>query len=97
MPADNRLDLKAAAKRSGRSVITLRRYIKVGRLPAVKDGPKIYVTATDLDTAVAPIPMAASDRDLKRWAHNAAASAPPFRAEQRAILVTTFTSSLGDA
>lgn len=97
MPAATRLDLNAAAECSGRSVITLRRYIRTGRLPAVKDGRKVYVTRTDLDAAVAPIPVVASDNDLKNWARRMAAAAPPFRPEQRDIIVSTFTSALGGA
>ncbi|MCO4253881.1 MULTISPECIES: helix-turn-helix domain-containing protein [Micrococcaceae] len=97
MPAVTRLDLGAAAVCSGRSVITLRRYIKAGRLPAVKDGRKIYVTRPDLDAAVTPIPIVASDSDLKSWARRMAAAAPPFRPEQRDIIVSTFTTALGRA
>jgi hypothetical protein len=97
MPALTRLDLDAAAECSGRSVITLRRYIRTGRLLAVKDGRKIYVTQADLEAAVTPIPVIASDSDLKSWARRMAAAAPPFRPEQRDVIVSTFTSALGSA
>lgn len=97
MSAVTHLDLDAAAECSGRSVITLRRYIRTGRLPAVKDGRKIYVTQADLEAAVTPVPVVASDSDLKAWARRMAAAAPPFRPEQRNIIVSTFTSALGRA
>ncbi|WP_190243065.1 helix-turn-helix domain-containing protein [Arthrobacter globiformis] len=97
MPATTRLDLDAGAEFSGRSVITLRRYIRTGRLPAVKDGRKIYVTQADLEAAVRPVPVVASDGDLKSWARRMAAAAPPFRPEQRDLIVSTFTSALGRA
>lgn len=97
MPAKTLLDLDAAVGRSGRSKVTLRRYIKTGRLPAVKDGRKIYVATKDLDEAVAPTPVVSPDADLKSWAQRMAASAPPFRPEQRDIIVSAFTSTLGGA
>lgn len=97
MPAVTRLDLDAAHEYSGRSVITLRRYIRTGRLPAVKDGRKVYVTKADLEAAITPVPVVASDSDLKNWARRMAAAAPPFRPEQRDIIVATFTSALGGA
>lgn len=93
MSANMYLDLGAAAERSGRSTVTLRRYIKTGRLPAVKDGRKIYVTEADLDSAVMPIPIVASDVDLKSWAQRLAATAPPFRQDQLDIIISAFTSS----
>lgn len=95
MPATTSLDLDASAAHSGRSTVTLRRYIKMGRLPAVKDGRKIYVTQTDLDAAVAPVPVAATCEDLKSWAQRMAAAAPPFRPEQRDLIVSAFSSALG--
>lgn len=91
------IDLKVAAQRSGRSVITLRRYIKSGRLPAVRDGRKLYVYSKHLDAAVAPVTTTASNSDLKAWARRMAAAAPPFRQEQRDLIVATFTSTLRGA
>lgn len=95
MPANTNLDLDTAAERSGRSVITLRRYIKTGRLPAVRDGRKLYVAKEELDAAVAPVPVVVAESDLKAWARRMAAAAPPFRPEQRDVVVSAFTSTLG--
>ncbi|HJQ98462.1 MAG TPA: hypothetical protein VJ826_09115 [Candidatus Polarisedimenticolaceae bacterium] len=58
-----RLSLREAAERTARSVTTLRRYIRAGRLQAQKApgrfGPEYFVTEEDLTTAGLP-PLAAS-------------------------------------
>lgn len=50
-----RLSLREAAERTSRSVTTLRRYIRSGRLPAEKlpgrFGPEYFVAASDLEAA----------------------------------------------
>ncbi|WP_369744462.1 helix-turn-helix domain-containing protein [Paenarthrobacter sp. AMU7] len=93
------LDLKAAADRSNRSVDTIRRYIKAGRLPAVRDGRKLYVTADDLDKALSEDRGQLSNAsDLKAWAQRMAAEAPPLKPEQIRILRSAFaTVSNGDS
>lgn len=94
MPATATLDLDHASERSGRSIITLRRYIRAGRLPAIRDGRKLYVVPSELDAAVAPVPVVVEQSDLKAWARRMAASAPPIRPEQRDIIVSAFASAL---
>jgi hypothetical protein len=95
MSATAYLDLNTAAQDCGRSVITLRRYIKAGRLPAVRDGHKLYVAKESLDAAVAPAPVVVAENGLKAWAQRKAAAAPPFRPEQCDIILSAFTSALG--
>ncbi|AOT04723.1 helix-turn-helix domain-containing protein [Arthrobacter sp. U41] len=89
--------IQAAAERSGFSVITLRRYIRDGRLPAVKIGGKVFVTEANLDASIAPHVIVPKTEDLKAWAERMAAAAPPLRPEQRDLIVSTFASALGGA
>jgi hypothetical protein len=88
------LDLNRASERCGRSVITLRRYIQSGRLPAVREGRKLYVNPDELDAAVAPIRVVLQDSELTKWARRMAEAAPPIRPEQRDIIVSAFSSAL---
>ncbi|MEV6660628.1 helix-turn-helix domain-containing protein [Nocardia fluminea] len=58
MPANDTppLSLAEAATRTGVSVYTLRRWIRAGRLPAVRIGPRmIRVTVADLDALTRPV------------------------------------------
>ena len=61
MPENNKaIDLTAAAEYLGVSVITLRRRIAEGRLPAYRLGPRaIRVRIADLDALMQPIGGAA--------------------------------------
>lgn len=90
------LDLSAAVLRTGRSEATLRRYVKSGRLPAARDGRRLLFTKADLDAACAPVPVVATDTSLRAWAERVAATAPPFRSDQREVLVTLLASAMRD-
>lgn len=51
-----RVPLSAAASRAGVSVSTLRRWIREGRLPAVRVGAKaIRVSVADIDALTRPV------------------------------------------
>jgi hypothetical protein len=96
VPAKNTFHaVQAAAERSGYSVITMRRYIRDGRLPAFKIGGRIYITEVDLEAAFAPRPVVPKTEDLKCWAERMAASAPPLRPEQHDLIVSAFAAALG--
>lgn len=89
------LDLKAAAERCNRSVDTLRRHIKAGRLPAVREGGKLYVKPEDLDSALSEDRGQVSDTaELKAWAQRKAAEAPPLNREQISIIMAAFSTVL---
>ncbi|MFF0542097.1 helix-turn-helix domain-containing protein [Nocardia thailandica] len=61
-PDTPRLSLAQAAARYDVSVDTLRRWIRKGRLPAVRVGPRlIRVTVADLDALTAPVGPAAAN------------------------------------
>lgn len=86
-----RLDLKTAAARKGVSVVTIRRRIHDGTLPAAKTGLIHTVAIADLDAAFAPVRVvpkrdAAAIDELKRAAERVAAEAPPLTSAQRACL-----------
>lgn len=97
MSAIANLDLNTAAQHCGRSVSTLRRYIRAGRLPTVRDGRKLYVAKESLDAAVAPAPVAVAESDLKAWVRQMVDAAPPLRPEQCDIILSAFASARGSA
>lgn len=89
-----RLSLREAAERTARSVTTLRRYIRAGRLPATKlpgrFGPEYFVTEDDLTTAGLP-PVSAPGSALVATRHAArslAADAAPAPALERVLRET---------
>ncbi|KIA72730.1 hypothetical protein ANMWB30_24980 [Arthrobacter sp. MWB30] len=91
------LDLATASERSGRDVVTLRKFINEGRLSAVRVGRKYYVKQDDLDSACLTHGDGGDEgsrEDLKSWAKRMAAQAPPLREEQRAIIRSAFATVL---
>ncbi|POH73471.1 helix-turn-helix domain-containing protein [Arthrobacter glacialis] len=84
-----------AAERTGLSVVTLRRYIRDGRLPAVKMRGRVFVTEADLDAAVEPRIIVPKTESLQDWAKRMAADAPPFRPEQVDLIMSAFATVLG--
>lgn len=91
----NMFDLKAAADGCNRSVDTVRRYIKAGRLPAVRKGGKLYVKPEDLDTALSEDRRQFSDTaELKAWAQRMAAEGPSLNREQIGIIMAAFSTVL---
>lgn len=99
MPAPRRtfgLTLAEAAERSGYGVSTLRRHIKDGGLPAVKAKGRVYIRPDDLEEFAEPVGMSSTEESLQEWAKRVAAKAPPFSADQRAIILSAFASTLRD-
>ncbi|PYY64485.1 hypothetical protein DEJ30_08490 [Curtobacterium sp. MCPF17_003] len=88
------LTLTEAAERSGYGVSTLRRHIKEGGLPAVKAKGRVFIKPEDLDEFAEPVDMNSTEESLQEWAKRVAAKAPPFKAEQRAIIMSAFASTL---
>jgi excisionase family DNA binding protein len=90
------LTLAEAAERSGYGVSTLRRHIKDGGLRAVKAKGRVYIRPDDLDEFAEPVAMNSTEESLQEWAKRVAAKAPPFSAEQRAIILSAFATTLRD-
>lgn len=89
------LDFPTAVERSGYGESTIRRHIRSGHLPAFKIKGRVHIRPEDLDSLMAPEPMAVSDSSLQDWAARMAAKAPAFRPEQRKLIVSAFTAALG--
>lgn len=91
----NLIELAEAAVRSGYGLSTLRRHIKMGDLAAVKIKGRLFVASDDLDTFAAPQPVGVSDASLEDWVERMVAKAPPFRPEQRTLIISVFATALG--
>lgn len=86
------MTIREISERYGHSEPTLRRYVANGKLKAVRFGGRLYFDEDEVREALAPVPARPSDDYLREWAQKQAAAAPPFRPEQRDIIVSAFSS-----
>lgn len=86
------LTIREISEKYGHSEPTLRRYVAKGKLKAVRFGGRLYFDEDAVHEALAPVPARPSDDYLREWAQKQAAAAPPFRPEQRDIIVSAFST-----
>lgn len=79
------LTIEQAAKRAFSSVSTIKRRIKAGKLPAVRNGRKLYVSEEDLAKLFDVVPVSEEER-FEELAKQLAAQAPTLSAERKARL-----------
>ena len=79
------LTIEQAAKRAFSSASTIKRRIKVGKLPAVRNGRKLYVSEEDLAKLFDVVPVSEEER-FEELAKQLAAQAPTLSAERKARL-----------
>lgn len=91
----NLIELAEAAERSGYGLSTLRRHVKAGGLAAVKIKGRLFVAPEDLDSFAAPQPVSVSNSSLEDWVERMVAKAPPFRPEQRSLILSVFATAVG--
>lgn len=90
---DGFVSVAEAARMRGVSPETIRRRIRRGALPAVREGGAWLISPVDLERSVAGAPagIPTDPREVARieaWADRMAADAPPLGPGQRAVIVT---------